>query len=363
MRRILLSILAFLAAGPNSSWAAGDVCSQLATQVAEGQLGALRASDLSAPHDSPSREEVMALIGADAYASHFFDQHSIERLRLDMDGDGQRDHVFLQIVGSEHCPRLTIFSGGKQTSFLASAGSESWCGWTPFFLQQGGVAHLVADDPSGTLDVARLIPGQGFQRQCTVSVAWSGAPEIDSSACLDPLCTAAANAAGAVLHNPLSLSSGRPGRLDFIRNGTLYRTDGGVYVDIDNDGFEDYVKPGRGAQNQLYWEFYAKDGGTTFHDVDPAQRWAGFEQLTTSRQWLPFFDGEKLDIIRAAGRNLLLGINKDNAAGSFLDRRAYRETVWILENGALRNLGSLLATDRPSVRIDPCRDGCALPDE
>lgn len=363
MHRVLMPIVALITVWHTSAWSADDVCAQLAAQVLEGRLGALRAADLAAPHDSPSREAVIDLVGAETYARHFFDQHAIERLRLDIDGDGERDHVFLQIVGGEHCPRLTVFRGGRQPGLLAAAGSDSWCGWAPFFIEQRGTAVLVADDPAGTLDVARYISGRGFQRQCTVTVAWSGAPDVDASACTDPLCNAAAHAAGAALRDPLDLSSGRPGSLDFMRDGTLYRTEGGRYVDLDNDGQEDYVKPGRGAQNQLYWEIYAKDGGAAFGDVDPARRWLGFEQLSTSRQWLPFFDGEKLDIIRAAGRTLLLGVTKDRSDGNFQDRRAYRMTVWEIENGTLRQLGDLLATDRPSVRVDPCRSDCALPVE
>jgi len=173
----------------------------------------------------------------------------------------------------------------------------------------------------------------------------------------------ARHAAGAAVRDPSGLSTGRPGSLDFRRDGTLYRTEGGVFVDLDNDGFEDYVKPGRGAQNQLYWEIYAKDRGTIYGDVDPTTRWMGFDQLSTSRQWLPFFDGEKLDIIRAGGRTLLLGVNKDRGDASFQDRRAYRMTVFIIENGILQRLGSLLATDRPSIRMDFCRGDCGLPVE
>jgi hypothetical protein len=363
MRRLLLPILTLMLAG-HAAWAAEDVCGLLARQLAGGQLETLRAGDLSAPHDGPDREAVIALIGPDEYQRHFFDQHAIERQRLDIDGDGERDHVFLQNVGGEHCPHLTIYRGGRQTSLLAAVGSQSWCGWRPFFMpQRGGATRLVAEDPSGSLDVARYVPGQGFQRECTVSVAWTGAPEMDASGCTDPLCPAVANTAGGALRDPLALSSGRPGSLDFVRDGRYYRTDGGVYVDIDNDGVEDYIKPGRGAQNQLYWEIYARDGGKSFTDVDPGQRWMGFEQLTSSRQWLPFFDGEKLDIVRAGGRTLLLGITKDRTDSRFQDRRAYRIAVYIIDNNVLQPLGTLLATDRPSIKVERCSGDCSLPTE
>lgn len=360
MRRCLSLLFLLLAALP--ARAAEDVCAQLARQVSEGRLAALRAGDLSAPHDSPPREAVVALVGAAEYARRFFDQHAVERLRLDVDGDGERDHVFLQIVGGEHCPHLTVYRGGRQPSFLAAAGSESWCGWAPYFVAAEGAAHLVADDPGGTLDVARFLPGRGFQRLCTVHVAWTGAPEIDASGCTDALCTAAAHAAGAALQAPATITGGRPGVLDFIRDGQLYRTEGGLFVDIDNDGFEDYVKPGRGAQNQLYMEFFAKDG-EVFRDVDPATRWPGFEEISPSRLWLPFFDGEKLDFIRAAGRTLLLAVTKDRSDGAFRDRRAYRLGVYVVEGGTTRQLGELTATDRPSVKLEPCRGGCDVPGE
>lgn len=342
---------------------AEDVCARLAQDAAEGRLAAARAGDLAAPHDSPDRDAVIAVTGEADYARYFFDQHAVERLRLDIDGDGERDHVFLQIVGAQHCPHLTVYRGGRTPGWLAAAGSTSWCGWSPFFVQANGAAHLVADDPAGILDVARFVPGRGFQRLCTVEIAWTGAPEMDSSLCQDELCRAASFAAGSALREPMRMTGGRPGSLDFVRDGQLYRTDGGFHVDLDNDGFEEYVKPGRGGQSQFYLEVYAKEGGA-YRDVDPAIRWPGFEQISGgSRPWLPFFDDEKLDIVRVSGRTLLLGITKDRSDGAFRDRRAYRVAVFTIDGGATRFLGELLASDRPSVKLRPCRGECGVPTE
>lgn len=357
MRSITAAFLSIAVAWPAS--AAEDVCTVVAKHLVEGRLATLHTASLQTPHDSPDLAAVRSQVGEQDFERRFDRQRAIERFRVDLDGDGTRDHVFLQVVGGAHCPRLSVFSGAG-AGFLGGAGSELWCGWSPVYFTHDGTAHLIADDHSGNLQVARLQPGQGFRRLCDVKLEWAGDPSVDASACAGPTCAAVAAAVPKLLENAEEVGGGRTGAVDFVRDGRTWRTDSGRWIDLDNDGIDEYVRTGRGEQSQMYIELLRRSDGV-YRDADPAA-WAGFEQIGPSGKWLPFFAGEKLDFVAADDRVALVTVVKDRGNGAWAARHAYRLGVHVIENGEARKLGDLVTSDRPAVAVQRCQDDCRLPD-
>lgn len=338
--------------------AAEDACGVLARHLVAGTLGTLQQAALAHPHDAPEPDKIRALIGDAAFERHVFQDYAAERVQVDLDGDGRRDNVLLQVVGDAHCPRVTAFAADKR--FLGAAGSELWCGWSPLFMTVGGAAHLVADDHGGGFVVARLTPGEGFRRLCDVRLGWSGRPELDDGGCSGGLCAAVAQAAPALLARPQEIVGGREGSADFIRDGRTFRSDSGLFVDLDGDGRAEYLRTGRGNQDQLYVEILAADGGA-YRDVDAAQRWPGFEALSPSGIWTGFFAEEKLDFVTANGRTALVAVAKDRADGAFAAHHAYRLGVFAIEEGRLVKHGDIVTADHPTVAVERCERDCALP--